>query len=114
MEPWFDEQTAGIVGGILGIVIGIWGGCVVGGMSAFYVNKGLKNLAYCLYGFTFFCGIVLVLIGCFALLAGQPSYVGFPFLLCGAITTGVVGAVIPVIRKRFADREKQIMAIEDL
>ena len=115
MEPWFDEQTAGILGGILGGGLGgVWCGGVLGGMSSFYINKGLKKLVYGLYGFTFAVGIVLAGIGLFALLTGQPYHVWWPFVLCGGIVSLIIGGVFPMIRKRFADREKQIMAIEDL
>lgn len=115
MEPWFDEEMAGVIGAILGGGFGgLWCGGVLGGMSSFYINKGLKKLAYGLYGFSFAVGIVLMGTGLFALLTEQPRYVWWLFSLCGMITAVVTGAVFPVIRKRFADREKQIMAIEDL
>lgn len=113
MEPWFDEQTAGIVGGIMGGGLGIWGGLVLGGMRGYYVKKGLKRLAYCLYGFTFFFGAALVLTGCFALFMDQPAHVWGLFVLCGSITSVAMGAVIPTIRKRFSEHEKQMAAVND-
>ncbi len=114
MEPWFDEQTAGIIGGILGSVIGIWGGGVLGGMSSFYINKGLKKLAYWLWGVTFFAELGVFMIGLIALILKQPFYVWWVFVFLGGLSALITGAVFPVVRKRFAEREKQIMAIEDL
>ena len=63
MDAWFDSQTASIIERVMGGAIGIWGGCVLGGMSWFYVNKGLKKLAYFLYGSTIFIGLVILGIG---------------------------------------------------
>lgn len=115
MEPWFDEEMAGVIGAVLGGGFGgIWCGGILGGMSSFYINRGLKKLAYSLYGFSFAVGLALMGTGLLALVNGQPRYVWWPLNLCGLITSVVIGAVFPVIRKRFADREKQIMSIEDL
>lgn len=115
MEPWFNEETAGVIGAILGGGFGgLWCGCVLGGMSSFYINKGLKKLAYTLYGFSFAVGIALMVTGVLALKMGQPRHVWWPFSLCGMIVSVVIGAVFPVIRKRFAEREKHIMSVKDL
>ena len=114
MNPWFDEKTAGIIGGILGSVIGIWGGGVLGGMSWFYIKKGWKKLACSLYIFTIAAGFVLLGIGITGLLFKQPWYVWWPFFLCGLITTVVIGSLLLVLLRLFAQREQQIMEIHDL
>lgn len=114
MDVWFDERTAGMIGGILGAAIGIWAGTVVGGLSWLYVRKGWKTLACCLYMVTIAAGIVLVGIGLTGLLMDQPFHVWWPFLLCGGITSIVMGSLFPVILRRFKEREQQIMAAHDL
>ena len=98
----------------MGSVLGIWGGCIVGGMTWFYVKKGWKTFTYSLYIFTILVGLFILGIGLVALLTRQPYHVWFLFVLSGAITAAVVGGIFPVIPKRFAQREQQIMAIEDL
>jgi CHASE2 domain-containing sensor protein len=114
MDAWFDERTAGMIGGILGTAIGIWGGCVVGGMSWFYIKKGLKKLAYTLWGITVAAGTVLLIIGMIALCVGQPRHVWWPFLLSALITLVVFGWMFFVLRRCFAERERQIMEIQEL
>ncbi|MHC4882499.1 MAG: hypothetical protein ACYTEN_08060 [Planctomycetota bacterium] len=115
MEPWFDEKTAGMIGGILGAGLGgVWCGGVLGGMSSFYIKKGLKKLAYGLYGLTFLVGLILAGIGLIGVITDQPYHVWYPFILTGGIVSVVIGGIFPMISKRFAEREKEIMAIEDL
>jgi len=114
MNPWFDEQTAGAVGGILGAGIGIWGGGVLGGMSGLYIKKGWKTLACSLYMITIAVGLVLLGIGIAGIFLGQPYHVWFPFVLCGGITSIVIGGLFPVLLRRFDQRERQIMEAHDL
>ncbi len=114
MDAWFDERTAGILGGVIGGLIGIWGGVVVGGMSWWYIQKGLKKLAYSLWGVTVSAGLILLLIGLAALWLGQPRHVWWLFLLGGAITLAVFGWMIFVFRARFAQRERQMLETHDL
>jgi hypothetical protein len=113
MDAWFDERTAGIVGGIVGSAIGIWGG-VVGSTSGLCLQKGLKKLAYSLWGIAIAAGVILLLIGIIALFDKQPFHVYIPFLFSGVLAQSIFGGLFCIIRRNFALRERQIMEAHDL
>jgi hypothetical protein len=112
MDAWFDERTAGMIGGILGGLIGTWG-AVIGGSCGFCVKRGLKKLAYWLWGIAT-TGFILLLAGIVALFKKQPVHVFVSFLFPGILTLVIFGSLFFVVRKVFAIRERQIMEAHDL
>ena len=52
-------------------------------------------------------GVGLLIAGIVAALLGQPGYVMHPFLLVGAITTAVMGGLLPVTLARYREAEKR-------
>lgn len=113
MEPWFNEQTAGMIGGIIGGSIGAAGG-IIGGMSGLCVRKGWKKLVYGMFGVCIAVSIVLLIAGVVALFAQQPYHVWYVFGLPGLIGTAVFGGLFPVIRKRFTENELRQMQAKDI
>ena len=110
---WFDQQSAGTIGGILGTTIGIYGG-LVGCLANYCITRNKKKLLYTLFITGFSAGVVLALVGLAALLTKQPYHVWYVFLLPGVIVTILFPAMIPVIRNRFTQNELRQMFAKDL
>jgi len=113
MEQWFDERTAGLIGGILGTALGITGG-VLGSLSGICVQKGWKKPIYTIIAITIAVCSVLSIIGLVALISKQPYHVWFPLLLCGLLGIAILTMLIPVMRKRFTEYELRKMQAKDL
>lgn len=113
MEQWFDSQTAGMIGGIIGTVLGISGG-IVGSLCGICVQKGWKKLLYTVVILVIAVSVVLLIIGIAALIYKQPRHVWYPFVLPGALGTGLFSGLLPVIGKRFTEYELRKMQAKDL
>ena len=113
MEPWFNEQTAGMIGGIIGGSMGVMGG-VIGCTSTLCIRKGWKKLMYGIFGICIVLSIFMLIICLAALFAHQPYHVWYVFGLPGLIGTVVFGGLLPVLRKRFTDNELRQMQAKDI
>lgn len=113
MDPWFAEQTAGLIGGIIGSSLGITGG-IVGSTCWFFIQKGWKKLV--LGTFIFFIAVCALLLagGVAAFVLKQPYHVWYCFALPGFIGTAVFSGLLPVMRNRFIERETKQMEAQDL
>ena len=113
MEAWFNPQTAGMLGGIIGTVIGLTGG-LVGCSCGICVRKGWKKPIYTIFISSIAIGIGLFVTGLAALCVKQPYHVWYAFLLPGFLTTIIFSSILPVIRNRFIQYEMMKMQAEDL
>lgn len=113
MEAWFSEQSAGMLGGIIGGGIGAMGG-IIGGMSGLCVRKGWKKLLYGTFGAMIVLSVALLITGIVALLSKQPYHVWYVFALPGLIGTAVFGGLFPMIRKRLTENELRQMQAKDI
>lgn len=108
MTPWFDEQTAGMVGGLLGAgvggVLGGIGGGVGGPLAAMGKAKAFVVGIFC---FGILVGVGLMLTGLVALAMGQPWWVWVSFIGPGVISAGVMGGLLPVVRMRYRQAEQR-------
>ncbi|MHC4950824.1 MAG: hypothetical protein ACYTEU_07550 [Planctomycetota bacterium] len=86
MEPWFDAVTANIIGRMMIIVFGIWA-VGVHIFKCVFCDRDNTKLLYCLYGITFFVGLVIIGIGLAAIILKQPGYISTLFLLFGSLVT---------------------------
>lgn len=109
VTPWWDDRTAGLLGGWIGGSVGMLG-------AAFGVCAGLgiglrflANAALVVAG----AGVVLVLVGLFALATGQPWHVYYLFFIVGGISALVFGGNYPGMRRRAEQVELQKMAAMD-
>ncbi|MSQ94546.1 MAG: hypothetical protein EXR98_08310 [Gemmataceae bacterium] len=109
VQPWWDEETAGWLGGLtggsaglLGAVYGITSGL---GVARRFVLQSTLVLA-CV-------GVAVFLAGLIALAIGQPYHVYFLPLLVGGITAVVFGVNYPVIKRRNEQMELQQMSALD-
>lgn len=115
MDPWFTEQTAGIVGGIMGSAIGvIWGG-IAGPLTAALAPQGKgKGLVLGLWASGFVVGLGLLATGGVALFNDQPWYVTYAFGGAGLVLATLTGALFPVIAKRYRQAEQRALAAEEI
>lgn len=96
-DAWFDGRTMGLIGGIGGAVIGLWGalaGVLAGRGRARSFVIGSANVLVLI-------GIASLVGGAVALVTGQAYAVYFPILLFGAILVVVVGALRRVLPQRY-------------
>lgn len=112
-QPWFDENLfgalyGGIGGGVGGSLAGLWGGLV--GMLA-PRGKGRPWIIAIGWGFVGL-GATSLAFGLYALAAGQPYGIWYAPCLVGAILGGLVGGLLPVVYKRYAEAEARKVQAE--
>ena len=107
---WWSDRDGGIVGGTLGSVVGILG-AVIGSLVG--MGKARRTAIFLAITTAAFCGVLLVA-GIAALAMRQPYAVWYPLLLCGAIGTIVIGPMIPMIKRRYAEHELRRMTAADV
>lgn len=113
MEPWFDNQTAGMIGGIIGTGFGILGS-LIGCSCWFFVSKGWKKPVYAMFISGIAISSALLDTGIVALWAKQPFHVWCVFLYPGLWGIIIFGAFLLVARNRFMAREMKKMQAADL
>ena len=59
-------------------------------------------------------GIGALGVGLYALATGQPYHVWYPFALMGFILAVVLGSLLPVVRRRYAQAEQRRIDAEAL
>lgn len=108
MQPWFDGQTAGMIGAIMGAGLGGGLGGIGGGVGGPLAAMGK---AKALVVGTFYAAIIIAVliagVGIYALIDGQPWHVWFVFLLPGVLTGAIMGGLLPVIKSRYAQAEQR-------
>ncbi len=110
IDPWFDPIRFGIYyGGIGGATLGILAG-VLGSASGYLAPRG-KGRSFILGAFTtlFVIGVLHLLVGLYAVISGQPYGIWYSLILIGVIMSAVMGGLLPVIRKRYAEAEARRM-----
>ncbi len=106
---WWSGTEAGIVGGVGGSLVGLFG-AIVGTLSGLLIPKGkgrsfLLTLVVVLAG----VGIVVDVVGLVAIAQGQPYHVWYPFILMGPMMTVLFGVGFFVLRHRYEQVELERM-----
>ncbi len=104
--PWFDPNTFGMwFGSIAGGVGGSLGG-ILGALAGMLAPRG-KGRPVVMGGFVVFLalGLASLAFGVVAIVNGQPYGIWYPPSLLGLILTLVMGGLLPVVRKRYAEAE---------
>ncbi|GAB4551890.1 MAG: hypothetical protein Tsb0013_14060 [Phycisphaerales bacterium] len=115
MEPWFNEQVAGVVGGIAGAAVGVFFGGVGGPLAGTLAPRGkCKGLVLGYFIAWGVVGVALLVTGIVALAMSQPYHVYFPFLLLGFVTAVLSAGLTPVLNKRYREAEERRMDAEHL
>jgi len=113
-HAWWDERTAGLIGGWLGSGAGILGG-VFGTLVGVCATRGKARSAVLGTQLSAIgLGLLLLLAGLVAALLGQPFHVWFPLGLPGLITALVMAPMYPLVKARYAEAEQRKLAAAEL
>jgi hypothetical protein len=84
---WWNEQQGGAIGAVLGCVVGGVGGGLIGGIAVpLSIHRyRSRTLAFGFMGGFALTGLVMLAIGLYALLDGQPYHVWYGLLLTGGL-----------------------------
>lgn len=112
-EPWFDPNTFGawfgaIAGGGGGTLVGCFGG-LIGYLAP--RGKG-RRFVLSTMAVIVVLGMVVLGIGAFAMVSGQPYGIWYPLVLCGGLFAIIVGCLFPAVRRRFEQAERRRMEAE--
>jgi hypothetical protein len=107
---WWTARQAGLIGGLLGLVLGGLG-AVIGWLSG--RGRKPKLVISLLWGLEA-AGLAGVGAGGVAAITSQPWEVFFPLLLAGGLGALVAGGLLPTARRRLAAIELQRMRALDL
>lgn len=107
---WFSNRTAGLIGGLGGSVIGLWG-ALIGVLSSRGKARGfVLGSANTLL----VIGIGSLVFGAVALAADQPYVVYYPSLLIGIIVVAVMGKLRGTLSARYEQLELKRMQSLDV
>jgi hypothetical protein len=113
-QPWFDENMFGalwgsIVGGGGGTLGGLWG-ALIGTLAPRGKGRAwLIGIGWVFVGL----GVLSLAFGLYALAAGQPYGIWYGPLLTGVMFTVVIGCLLPVVYKRYAEAEARRVQAEE-
>jgi hypothetical protein len=107
---WWDQRTAGLIGGGIGALIG-----VMGGLIGILCGRGkAEGVVVSLMHVMKLVGLAGLALGIVALAVKQPYAVWYPPLLIGVICTSLGFALTPTVRRRYAELEDRRMRAHDL
>lgn len=113
-EPWFSEQTAGLIGALGGGGLGSLAGCY-GGLAGWLAPKGkAREVIFGVHWAFLLLGAVSLAAGLAALGLGQPYHVWLVLVLPGVLFVGLFGGLIPILRQRYREAEERRMTAHDL
>jgi hypothetical protein len=107
---WWNWRTGAVFGTAGGILLGIVGASI-GILSGLGVAQRLV-LGSLLSVYA--AGCLASIAGLAAVVGGQPYHVFYPLLLLGIIAVAVAGPLLPVVRRRYAQRELRRIAALDV
>jgi hypothetical protein len=113
--PWFEPNTFGawygaMAGGVGGSLVGLWG-ALAGTLAPRGKGRGLVLGGF---GVFFVCGLASLGLGVAALASGQPYGIWYPPLMVGIVLSGVIGGLLPAVRKRYAEAEARRLEAEGI
>ncbi len=114
MSHWWNETVGTYIGAFGGAGIGVVGG-TYGAVAGLLAQKGKARGAVLGFHIALLAlGAVTLCAGVVAVLLSQPYHVYYPLLLIGVITTGVMGGLLPVMRKRYSEAEHRRLEAEEI
>ena len=112
---WFDSGTSGLLGGLIGAGIGVIVGGIGGPLAGTLAPQGkAKTLVVGFFVTSLVLGVMLAVVGIVALVMGQPYHVWFVFVMPGALTATITGALLPVVLNRYAQADQRRLEAEEL
>jgi hypothetical protein len=106
---WFGSRSAGLIGGIGGTLLGLWGG-LIGVLSS---RGKARTFALASAKALLLLGIASTILGVVAWAAGQPNAVYYPLLFIGVIIIAVIGTLRKTLALRYEQLELKKMQSMD-
>lgn len=103
---WYGAVAGGVGGSLAGILGGFAGTLAPKGKGRTWILGAMKGMI----GF----GVLNLLAGLAALLAGQPRAIWYPMLLMGILYTLVLGINYPMIVRRYEEAEERRVQAEGI
>ncbi len=109
---FYDSLQPGLLGGLLGAGVGVWGGLIgtVGGVCA--PRGKARGLVVTLFAIQIAGGLVLLALGIGAFVAGAPWMIGYSFLLPGGLSLLLGVTLFPVMLVRYRQAEMRRIEAE--
>jgi len=102
---WFSARSAGLIGGIGGGLLGLWGALI-----GFLSSRGkARSLVLGSANALLIIGIACTIAGVFALASTQPFAVYYPLLLIGIIVVAVIGKLRGTMSAQYEQLELKKM-----
>lgn len=115
MSEWMTMEQANTMGAVLGAGFGIIGGGLGGPLMGYMVPRGrAKGLVLGFMSTLLVAGVGLLVTACIAWATKQPGFVVHPFLIAGAISTMVMGGLLPVIVGGYRAAEQRKLNAEEI
>lgn len=112
--PWWSAQDSGMIGGIAGAAVGLWG-AIFGITAGVLVPKGKGRTAVriMMYPMVVFA-LAAVGVSIFALVKDQPRSVWYPLMLLGGIVLIQLARLIPCLELTLRKVERKKLEAEEL
>ncbi len=113
-DPWVSQEVATLFGAYGGAGVGVLG-AVIGTLGGLLAPRGqARGLVLGLLLGQGLLGVVLLVAGVVALIAGQPYAVWYAPLLIGGLCAGLGFGLRPVMAKRYHEAENRKIEAETL
>jgi hypothetical protein len=112
MTPWWDQETAILVGAIGGSAIGVIGGLYGAAMGVLAPRGKCKGLLMSVHVSMIVLGVVALVAGIVAAISGQPYAVYYPLLLGGGLVSLLFSLLLPVVVVRYRQAEARRLDAE--
>ena len=114
VRPWWNDQTAGMIGGFAGTALGLWG-AMFGVTAGIMVPKGKGKRAIRILVYPMIAvALVALAVGIVAITKDQPRSVWYPLLLLGGILIIQLAWMIPLLEFTLRKIEKRKLEAEEL
>jgi len=114
VTPWWSSRTSGMIGGLAGSAIGVWG-AMFGITAGVLVPKGKGRTAVRILMYPMLVlAIAALVVAVVALTRDQPRGVWYPLMLLGGIVLLQLAWLIPFLEFMLRKVEKQKLEAEEL
>jgi peptidoglycan/LPS O-acetylase OafA/YrhL len=114
VTPWWSSRTSGMIGGLAGSAIGVWG-AMFGLTAGVLVPKGRGRTAVRILMYPMLIlAIAALVVAVVALTRDQPRGVWYPLMLLGGIVLLQLAWLIPFLEVTLRKVEKKKLEAEEL
>ena len=112
-SPWWSDRTSGMIGGLAGGALGIWG-ALFGVTAGIMVPKGKGRIAVRILMYPMLLlAIASLVVATIALTKDQPRGVWYPLMLLGGIVVFQLAWLIPFLELTLRRVERKKLEAEE-